>query len=201
MRRLIAILIVLTAAAGCSSADIRRVAFLEEEVGRLQSEVAQACEWGVDPSKVEIPEELGYEIDSLSVYPPVLETAVSIFPGFLFPGLGAHAIGDYGTGWCRLGEAYTGVGEFAMGTGLTALSIAAACESNGNGDGVAEAFVYGVGNMVMGPVHYLEAWFGDVASTYGSRKYLAGRVQALKNRYMKFLIDYEQACRSYRLGR
>ena len=199
------LLVIAAAAVGCSSADIRRVIEIEHEVARLEAELSHVREWGVDPCGLEMPPGLGREIESLCVYPPYVETAVSVFPGFLFPGLGAHAIGDPQTGWSRLGEAYTGVGEFAMGTGLTAVSLgaAAACAYDGSGgsDGIFETLALGVTYMVAGPVHYLGAWFGDIASTYGSREDLAVRVEALKMRYRKFLADYESACRAYRSGK
>lgn len=205
MLRIALLLAVASVAVGCTSVDFRRVMELEHEVTQLESELAQAVQWGVDPSRIEVRAELAAEIDSLQVHPPYLETMVSIFPGCFLPGLGAHAIGDPETGWMRLGEAYTGMGEFALGTGLTAISLGAAvaCASDdgSGGEGIVEVFVTGVAYMVAGPVHYVGAWLGDVASTYGSRTGLAARVQALKNRYARFLIGHEQACRDYRLGR
>jgi hypothetical protein len=181
-----------------------RVVELEREVSRLEDGLDHAMQWGVDPAKVEVPEELGEEIDSLSVHPPFFQTLISIFPGCFIPGLGAHTIGDSETGWNRLGEAYTGVGELAIGTGLTAFSVgvAVACAYGGecSCDGLGELFVTGVGYMVLGPYHYMEAWLGDVASTYGAREHLEARVEILKARYLRFLVQYESACRSYRSG-
>lgn len=191
--------------AGCASADYGRVLELERRVAELEAEFRNIAQWGTDPSTMQIPAGLAEEIEDLDVHPPYLETAVSIFPGFFAPGLGAHAIGDPATGWNRLGEAYTGMGEFALGTGMTAftLSVAAVAASSGssaNCDGLGEMLVIGLSYMITGPIHYLEAWLGDVASTYGARKHLAVRVAQLKLRYFKFLRDYESACRAYRAG-
>ncbi len=195
------LLLIAAVAAGCTSVDIRRVIELEREVGALEAQLAHVRQWGADPAKIEVQPELGGEIESLAVHRPYVETVISIFPGFLLPGLGAHAIGDPQTGWQRLGEAYTGLGEFAAGTGLTVISLgaAAACARDGSScaDGVAETFVMGVTYMVAGPAHYIGSWLGDVASTYGAREGLQVRVEALEQRYRKFLADYLQYCREY----
>jgi len=201
MSKLGALLLIAIMTAGCTSVDIRRVIELERDLGALESQFAHVRQWGADPAKLEIPPELGEEIESLAVYTPYLETAISIFPGCFLPGLGAHAIGDPEMGWQRLGEAYTGLGEFAAGTGLTAISLgaAAACARDGSSccEGVFETFAMGVTYMVTGPAHYIGSWLGDVASTYGAREGLQVRVEALKRRYRKFLSDYYQYCREY----
>ena len=203
MRKLVVVLRAATVLTGCTSVNFRRIVELEHQVSELESELQNVVNWGTDPAGMEIPSELGEEIESLTVSTPYLETAVSIFPGFFLPGLGAHAIGDSQTGWNRLGEAYTGVGEFALGTGMTAfsLSVLAMASSSGSscdGDGLAEFFLTGLAYMITGPIHYLEAWLGDVASTYGSREGLAIRVAQLKLRYLKFLHSYKSACNAYK---
>ncbi len=202
MKKLVIILLAATVLTGCASVDFGRIIELERRMAELEDEFRNVTQWGADPAGMNIPPGLDEEIEDLAVYPPYIETAVSIFPGFFLPGLGAHAIGDTRTGWNRLGEAYTGVGEFALGTGMTVFSLAAASCSRGSCDdeGLAEFFLTGLTYMVMGPVHYLEAWLGDVSSTYGSRESLAVRVAQLKLRYLKFMHSYESACRAYRTG-
>lgn len=205
MHKLTVVLLAATVLTGCTSVNYSRIVELERQVSELESELRNVTQWGTDPTGMEIPAGLGEEIEDLAVNPPYFETAVSVFPGFFLPGLGAHAIGDSQTGWNRLGEAYTGVGEFALGTGMTAfsLSVLAMASSSGSscdGDGLAEFFLTGLAYMITGPVHYFEAWLGDVASTYGSREGLAVRVTKLKLRYFNFMRNYESACNSYRTG-
>jgi hypothetical protein len=190
---------------GCASVNIDRIIELEHQVSELETELQNIIRWGVDPAEMNIPPELKEEIEDLAVGPPYFETAISIFPGFLLPGMGAYALGDSQTGWNRLGEAYTGVGEFALGTGMTAfsLSVLAMASSSGSscdGDGLAEFFLTGLAYMITGPIHYFEAWLGDVASTYGSRKSLSVRIARLKLRYLKFMRNYKSACRSCQTG-
>jgi hypothetical protein len=205
MRRLAAILLSAVVLTGCASADYGRVLELEHRVAELEAELRNVAQWGADPAGMQIPPRLAEEIEELEVYPPYLETVVSIFPGFFAPGLGAHAIGDPATGWNRLGEAYTGMGEFALGTGITVFTLSAAAfaassGSSGNCDGLGEMLVLGLSYMITGPIHYLEAWLGDVASTYGSREHVAVRVARLKLRYFRFMRAYQSACNAYATG-
>lgn len=202
MRKLIVLLTLAAAVTGCMSVDIRRVRELEGEIARLEVQLAHAKEHGLDPGTIQMPDDLKWEINYLAVYPPYLETAIAIFPGILFPGLGAHAIGDPKTGWKRLGEAYGGVGELALGTGLTTISLAAIAGCSGDADGSAcdaifEMFATGVTYMVAGPVHYLDSWFADISSTYRARRSLVERVEVLKIRYARFMANYEAARRAY----
>ena len=205
MRRIIIILTIAAVGAGCTTVDIRRVVELEKEVIRLENALVEIVEKGEDPRALNIHPGLGREIEGMRVYRPYIETAVSVFPGFLFPGLGAHAIGDTEMGWTRMGEAYTGALEFTAGTGLTALSLgaAAACSSGDPSccDGIGELFITGVTYMVAGPAHYFGSWFGDIASTYYARDDLAARVRLLQSRYRLFMRDYEAAFRNYSGGR
>jgi hypothetical protein len=202
MGKLAGAALVLIALTGCASIDFSRIVELERRVAELESELENVVSWGADPAGIEVPPELEEEIEDLAVGPPYLETAISIFPGFFLPGLGAHAIGDSDTGWRRFGEAYTGVGEFALGTGMTIFTLAAVSSSScsGNCDGLGEFFFTGLAYMVTGPIHYLEAWLGDVASTYGSRKSLSMRIARLKLRYLKFIRSHESACAAYASG-
>lgn len=202
MGKFAGVALVLITVAGCASVDFGRIVELERRVAELESELENVVSWGTDPAGIRIPPELGEEIEDLAVGPPYLETAISIFPGFFVPGLGAHAIGDSDTGWRRFGEAYTGVGEFALGTGMTIFTLAAISSSScsGNCDGLGEFFVTGLAYMITGPIHYLEAWLGDVASTYDSREGLSLRVAKLKLRYLKFIRSHQSACAAYTKG-
>jgi hypothetical protein len=201
MRRFAIILVLAAFTAGCGTVDIRRVVELEKIVAQLENELCEIEDLGENPASLAVPHRLGREIEGLRVYRPYIETAVSIFPGLIFPGLGAHAIGDPEMGWTRMGEAYAGALEFTAGTGMTVLSLgaAAACASGDSGccDGIGELFVTGVAYMVAGPVHYFGSWFGDIASTYYARDHLAARVEILKSRYRLFMRDYEQAHHYY----
>jgi hypothetical protein len=77
MWKLAGILIVAAATVGCSTVDIRRVVELEQEVARLEAQLADMESSGSDPAGLVVPRGLGREIESLSVSRPYVETAAA----------------------------------------------------------------------------------------------------------------------------